>query len=460
MNKSDLQIDFKTVKLFREIAQIVAPPPILTVSQWADRYRKLSAESAAEPGQWNTDRAPYQREILDAVNDPACEEVVIMSSAQVGKTELILNTIGYYVDYDPAPILVVQPTLDMAQAFSKDRLAPMIRDTPALTDKVKDSKSRDSGNTILHKKFPGGHITMAGANSPASLASRPIRIVLMDETDRYPASAGGEGNPIKLAEKRTNTFWNRKKIKVSTPTIKGESQIEKEFLSGSQEEWCVPCPCCGRFQPYEWGRIHFSDATMECSFCGEHISEMDWKQQTGKYIAKFPDRRRKRSFHLNELASPWKHWEEIIRDFQEANKELKENGDINKMKTFINTSLGETWEERGKSADDDSLLSRRERYEAEIPDGVLLLTAGVDVQDDRFEVEITGWGRGYESWGIRYEKIFGDLEKDETWDRLEEYLDRELYFASGTSLLLACTCIDTGGHFTTQCYKWLKKMER
>ena len=460
MNKSDLQIDFKTVKLFREIAQIVAPPPILTVSQWADRYRKLSAESAAEPGQWNTDRAPYQREILDAVNDPACEEVVIMSSAQVGKTELILNTIGYYVDYDPAPILVVQPTLDMAQAFSKDRLAPMIRDTPALTDKVKDSKSRDSGNTILHKKFPGGHITMAGANSPASLASRPIRIVLMDETDRYPASAGGEGNPIKLAEKRTNTFWNRKKIKVSTPTIKGESQIEKEFLSGSQEEWCVPCPCCGRFQPYEWGRIHFSDATMECSFCGEHISEMDWKQQTGKYIAKFPDRRRKRSFHLNELASPWKHWEEIIRDFQEANKELKENGDINKMKTFINTSLGETWEERGKSADDDSLLSRRERYEAEIPDGVLLLTAGVDVQDDRFEMEITGWGRGYESWGVRYEKIFGDLEKDETWDRLEEYLDRELYFASGTSLLLACTCIDTGGHFTTQCYKWLKKMER
>ena len=447
MNKSDLQIDFKTVKLFREIAQIVAPPPILTVSQWADRYRKLSAESAAEPGQWNTDRAPYQREILDAVNDPACEEVV-------------MNTIGYYVDYDPAPILVVQPTLDMAQAFSKDRLAPMIRDTPALTDKVKDSKSRDSGNTILHKKFPGGHITMAGANSPASLASRPIRIVLMDETDRYPASAGGEGNPIKLAEKRTNTFWNRKKIKVSTPTIKGESQIEKEFLSGSQEEWCVPCPCCGRFQPYEWGRIHFSDATMECSFCGEHISEMDWKQQTGKYIAKFPDRRRKRSFHLNELASPWKHWEEIIRDFQEANKELKENGDINKMKTFINTSLGETWEERGKSADDDSLLSRRERYEAEIPDGVLLLTAGVDVQDDRFEVEITGWGRGYESWGIRYEKIFGDLEKEETWDHLEEYLDRELYFASGTSLLLACTCIDTGGHFTTQCYKWLKKMER
>lgn len=198
---------------------------------------------------------------------------------------------------------------------------------------------------------------------------------------------------------------------------------------------------------------------MECKFCGEHIPEIDWKQQTGKYIAKFPERRRKRSFHLNELASPWKHWEEIIREFKEAQHELKVNGDINKMKTWINTTLGETWEERGASADDDSLIGRREKYEAEIPDGVLLLTAGVDVQDDRFEIEITGWGRGYESWGVRYDKIFGDMEKDETWDKLEEYLDRELYFASGSGLLIACTCIDTGGHYTTECYKWLKKME-
>lgn len=456
----DLGIDLKTIKLFEKIAKAVAPPPIMTVSQWADAERRLSAESSAEAGRWNTDRAPYQREILDAVNNPECEEVVIMSSAQVGKTELILNTIGYYIDYDPAPILVVNPTIEMAQTFSKDRLAPMIRDTPALRGKVRDAKSKNSGNTILHKQFPGGHITMAGANSPASLASRPIRIALMDEIDRYPASAGTEGNPIKLAEKRTTTFWNRKKIKVSTPTVKGQSQIEAEFLTGSQEEWCVPCPCCGKYQPYEWGRIHFSDVTMECKFCGEHISEVDWKQQKGKYIAKFPDRKRKRSFHLNELASPWKHWEEIIREFREAQKELKENGDINKMKTWINTTLGETWEERGKSADDDSIIGRRERYEADIPDGAVVLTAGVDVQDDRFEIEITGWGRGYESWGIKYDKIFGDLEKEETWDLLENYLDKEFYFASGSSLLIACTCIDTGGHFTTQCYKWLKKMER
>lgn len=453
------KMEIKTLKLFEDIAKVLSPPPLLTVSQWADRYRKLSPESAAEPGQWNTDRAPYQREIMDAVNDAFVEDIVIMSSAQVGKTELLLNIIGYYIDYDPAPILVVQPTIKpMAEDFSKDRLATMIRDTPTLTKKVRDAKSKTSGNTILRKTFPGGHITIAGANSAASLASRPIRIVLMDEIDRYPASAGTEGSPIKLAEKRTTTFWNKKKIKVSTPTIKGESQIEDEFLSGTMEEWCVPCPCCGRYQPYEWKRIQFSDVTMECKYCGEHISEVDWKQGNGKFVAAHPERHRKRSFHLNELASPWKHWQRIIDDWKEANEKKDKYGDINKLKTFINTSLGETWEERGKGASDEALLSRREHYEAELPEGVLVLTAAVDVQDDRFEIEVVGWGHGFESWGIKYQKLYGDLRLEETWERLAIWLDREFYFASGTSLLIAKTCIDTG-HKATDCYKFLQKMQ-
>lgn len=453
------KIDSKTLNLFRNIAKVLSPPPELTVSEWADRYRKLSPESSAEPGQWNTDRAPYQRGIMDAVIDAGCETVVIMSSAQVGKTELILNTIGYYIDYDPSPILCLQPTLEMAQAFSKDRLAKMIRDTPVLRGKVKDARARDSENTILHKSFPGGHITMVGANSAAGLASRPIRIVLMDEIDRFPPSAGSEGNPIKLAEKRTTTFWNRKKIKVSTPTIKGRSQIESEYLDSSKEEWCVPCPCCGKYQPYEWGRIRISDVTMECKYCGEHFKETEWKEHPGKWIAG-AENKRKRGFHLNELASPWKHWEEIIEDFREAHREWKEHGDVQKLKVWVNTALGETWEEKGEAADEDVLLKRRERYTADLPDGVLLVTAGVDVQDDRFEVEITGWGKGYESWGILYRKIPGDLEKEETWDKLEKFLEMELYFASKNSLMIACTCIDTGGHYTTQAYKFLKKMER
>lgn len=457
-NKS---VEYKTLNLFREIAKVLSPPPVLTVSQWADRHRRLSAESAAEPGQWNTDRAPYQREIMDAVNDPMCEHIIIMSSAQVGKTEIILNIIGYYIDYDPAPILVVQPTVKpMAEDFSKDRLAAMIRDTPALSGKVQDVKSRVSGNTILHKAFPGGHVTIGGANSASSLSARPVRIVLMDEVDRYPASAGSEGNPIKLAEKRTTAFWNRKKVKVSTPTDKATSQIYQEWLDGSMEEWCVGCPCCGRFQPYEWGRVRFSDATMRCLYCGEYIPEMDWKQGSHKYIAQHPERHRKRSFHLNELVSPWVHWQDIIREWREANKAWKDYGDTKKLQTFINTTLGEPWEQRGRGADDDSLLGRRERYMAEIPDGVLLLTASVDVQIDRFEVEIVGWGKGYESWGIRCEKIYGNLELDETWDSLAGYLDRELFFSSGSGLMVAATCIDTGGSYTTKCYQFLKRMEK
>lgn len=456
----DKRIEYKTLRLFEDIAKTLSPPPLLTVSEWADLYRQLSPESAAEPGQWNTDRAPYQREIMDAVNDPFVEDIVIMSSAQVGKTEILLNIIGYYIDYDPAPILVVQPTVTpMGTDFSKDRLAPMIRDTPVLTKKVHDVKSKTSGNTILHKTFPGGHITVAGANSPSSLASRPVRLVFMDEIDRYPTSAGSEGNPVKLAEKRTTAFWNKKKIKVSTPTIKGYSQIEKEFQSGTMEEWCVSCPCCGRYQPYEWGRVNFSDVTMECKYCGEHIRETEWKQGSGKFIAAHPERHRKRSFHLNELASPWKHWPAIIEDWEEAISDKEKYGDINKLKTFINTSLGETWEERGKGADDKELLSRREHYEAELPEGVLLLTAAVDVQDDRFEIEVVGWGHGYESWGIKYQKLYGDLDLDETWEHLATWLDREFYFASGSSLLIAKTCIDTGGHKTTECYKFLKRME-
>ena len=173
----------------------MAPPPRLTVSEWEDSERRLSPEAYAEPGHWNTKRASYQRGIMDAINDPAIENLVIMSAAQIGKTEILLNILGYYISHDPSPILVLQPTLQMAQAFSKDRLAPMLRDTPTLQGKVRDPRSRDSGNTTLHKAFPGGHVTLAGSNSPASLASRPIRIVLADEVDRYPHSAGSEGDP-------------------------------------------------------------------------------------------------------------------------------------------------------------------------------------------------------------------------------------------------------------------------
>lgn len=443
----------KTAALFKQIVKVLAPPPKLTVSEWADRYRKLSPESSSEPGQWRTDRAPYQREIMNAVNDPGVETVVVMSSAQVGKTEILNNIIGYFIDYDPSPILLMMPTLDLAQSYSKDRLAPMIRDTPALRRKVKDPKSRDSDNTLLHKKFPGGHITLVGANSPSGLSSRPIRIVLADEVDRFPFSSGSEGDPLSLAAKRTKTFWNRKKVYVSTPTIKDASRIEAEYEDSTMEQWCLPCPSCGHYQPLAWAQIRFEDVTMECVKCKERHTEFEWKEQEGKWIPR-KEHPNKRGFHLNALASPWERWENIIADFKEAKAKGPEV-----MKVWVNTTLGETWEDHSDNTDEETLLKRRERYNAELPDGVLVLTAGVDVQDDRLEVEVVGWGVGKESWGIEYKIFYGDPGQEVVWYQLDEYLSKEFSFANGEKLGISCTCVDTGGHFTTEAYKFCKPRE-
>ena len=225
-----------TIDMLARCVSVLKPPPELTLSQWADRYRMLSPEASAEPGRWHTDKAPYQREIMDAIGDPHVRKVVIMSAAQIGKTDaFILNTIGYYMDYAPAPMLVMQPTLDMGQTFSKDRLAPMLRDTPELRGLV-DIKSRYAGNTILKKNFPGGHITIVGANSATGLASRPIKVLLADEVDRYPKTAGTEGDPLSLAQKRQTTFWDKKTVMVSTPVIKDDSRIETEYKLSTQEE--------------------------------------------------------------------------------------------------------------------------------------------------------------------------------------------------------------------------------
>ena len=263
-----------TMDMLARCAAVLKPPPELTLSEWADKYRVLSAESSAEPGRWHTDKAPYQREIMDAIGDPHIRKVVIMSAAQIGKTDaFILNPLGYYMDYAPAPILVMQPTLDMGQTFSKDRLAPMIRDTPELRDKV-DVKSRYSGNTIMKKNFPGGHITIVGANSATGLASRPIKVLLADEVDRYPASAGTEGDPLSLAQKRQTTFWDKKTVIVSTPVIKGQSRIETEFEQSTKEEWNVPCPDCGHYQPFVWANVIFDrenpqgEVLYKCERCG------------------------------------------------------------------------------------------------------------------------------------------------------------------------------------------------
>lgn len=448
----------------------MAPPPKLTISEWADRYRKLSRETSAEPGQWRTDRAPYQREIMDSISDPKIEMVVVMSSSQVGKSEIINNTIGYYIDVDPCPMLLVQPTIESAEDYSKRRIAPMIRDTEVLAAKVSDSKTRDSNNTILMKSFPGGFLAIGGANSPAGLASRPIRVLLCDEVDRFPDSAGGEGDPIKLAEKRTTTFWNRKKVFVSTPTIKGRSRIEQEYEKGTQEKWSVECPGCGNYHTIVFSDIRFEyevvdeggqktylvhDVVWRCPSCLQEFDEYTMKRQPAKWVAHNPKaiNNRVRSFWLNAFVAPWNSWAEIVKEF------LESKDDPEKLQVIWNTVFGESWEDRGEQMEEDELIKRQEEYPAELPDGVLLLTAGVDVQDDRLEYEIVGWGHGHESWGIEYGVIIGKPDDPQTMQQLDDILNRVWRFADGRGLKVACACIDSGGHFTSEIYKYTKQRE-
>jgi len=443
-----------------------APPPLIKVSEWADDYRTLSQESSAEPGRWKTSRAEYQREIMDAVNDPDIDTVVAMLSSQTGKSEVLLNTIGSFIDMDPGPMLLIQPTIDMAQAFSKERITPMIRDTKILTERVADNKSRDSNNTIQMKVFPGGFLAMGGANSPAGLASRPIRFLFGDEIDRYPFSAGKEGSPLALAARRTTTFWNRKKIYTSTPTIKGASNIETEYEKGTQERWCIECPDCKEHQylsvdgmAYEKekdkkGSVTVSDIKFTCQSCGCLNTETAWKSMPGKWIAGNPGVKGTRSFHTNAFVSPWASWGLILKEWEEA------QGDSNLEQVVVNTLFGQTYEEKGEISNEDFLINRQEDYEKDtLPAGVLMLTCGVDVQNDRLEYEIVGWGVGEESWGIEYGRIIGKPDQEIVWTDLENVIFKSFKHASNRSLSIACTFVDSGGGYTSHVYEFTKKHE-
>lgn len=442
----------------RVLRDRLRPPPDLTVSAWADAYRVLSREASAEPGRWSTARAPYQRGIMDAFSEPGIDTVVVMSAAQVGKTDIFLNVIGYHIDQDPAPILVLQPTLDMGHAFSKDRLAPMLRDTPRLSHRVAPVKSRDSGNTLLHKTFLGGHVTIAGANSAASLASRPIRVFLGDEVDRWPRSAGSEGDPWNLGAKRTATFWNRKLGAFSTPTVKGESRIEEAYEEGDQRRYWVPCPDCGEFQALKWANVHWehgdpSTARYGCEHCGSLLDEAQKLPMLlgGEWRAEFPGRP-VASFHLSALYSPWRTWEEVVREF------LASKGNPERLRVWVNTDLGETWEEEGDRVEPDALLLRREKYPADVPAGAAVLTAGVDVQGDRLEAVVKGWGRGEESWLIDQVQLWGDPGQPDVWRSLEETLFNQTFaHEHGATLRVACTCVDSGGHHTEAVYRWVRQ---
>lgn len=453
-------------QIFNNLIKSFSPPPVLSISEWADQYRFLSPESSAEPGKWDTVKAEYQREIMDMIRDDAIELVVIMSSSQVGKTEILLNADGYYMDQEPSPQMTVQPTIDMAQTYSKDRLAPMIRDCPKLKDIVKDAKARDSNNTILHKTYPGGHITISGANSPASLASRPIRILKLDEVDRYPASAGTEGDPVNLAIKRTKNFWNRKIIATSTPTIKDISRIEKLYNDTDQRKYYIPCFNCGyyqdlKFENVKWlkddkGKHLTHTAYYECEKCKKQWNDVNrWDAIERGMWRKTAVAKDNKSvgYYLWAAYSPWTTLQEIADEFLKAKR-----GGRELLKTFFNTVLGQPFEEKGLQFDYETLFQRVENYKSHIPDDVLILTCGVDIQADRIEGEIKGWGEGYECWGIEYFIIQRNPETQAAWDELTGRILSSYDHPSGLKLKISCTFIDSG-YKTDVVYSYTSQME-
>lgn len=444
--------------------EVLRPPPELTISDWADQNRRLSSEASAEPGQWRTSRAEYQRGIMEAISDAGVESVVIMSSSQVGKTEMLNNSVAYHIDQDPAPIMVVMPTERDAETWSKDRFSPMARDTPCLTGKIADPKSRDGNNKILHKRFPGGHLTIVGANAPSGLASRPIRLLMCDEVDRYPFSAGAEGDPVNLAKKRTVTFWNRKIVLVSTPTNRGASRIEAAYEESDQRQYHVPCPECGEPQVLVWGQVKWDKTTggahrpetakYHCIQCNAAwTDETRWAAiGKGHWQAREPFTGIA-GFHLNEIYSPWVRLEAMAKAFLSA----RAGGD-DTMKTFINTSLGETWVESGEAPDWQRLLDRKEDWAAgTVPANALFLTAGADVQKDRIEVDVWAWGRGLESWLIDHIVIEGGPGSEACWNGLTDLLGRTWQHANGSQMTIARLAIDTG-YETPAVYGWARKV--
>ena len=457
MNSGNVQ------RLNAVVAKVMAsmkPPENLTVTEWAEKRRRLSTESSAEPGPWRTTRTPYLREPMNAFTDPRVRRIVMVAASQVGKSELENNIIGYIIDEDPGSILYIHPTTIDAKEYSKLRVAPMIRDCPTLRRKVAAPKSRDSGNTVLQKAYPGGILTMCGSTEAHALASKPIRYVLGDERDRWATSAGNEGDPWGLAMARQTTFYNAKAVEVSTPTVKNVSAIADSYAEGTMERWKSKCPHCGEYHEIQWKDIRYEYETKEvnqkktykvksilyvCPGCAAVSDEITMKRQPARWEADNPDAYAQgvRSFWLNAFVSQWASWESIILKF------LNAVGKSRKLQVVYNTCFGELWEDRGELEDEDSLMARRDEYPAELPDGVLVLTAGVDTQDNRMEYEVVGHGHFSETWGIEKGVVMGRPDDEKTWAKLDEVLfDRVFRFADGLGLRLSMTFVDEGGHFT------------
>ena len=373
--------------VLEQVQSLWKPPTDLKISEWADEYRYLSPESSAVSGKYRTDYAPYQKEIMDVFNDPNIERIVWQKSAQVGATEILNNVIGYYIHMQPSPILVMQPTLQMAQAYSKEKLANMIRDTPVLRDRINEPKSKDSSNTVLSKKFEGGTtLNMVGSNA---------------------------------------------------------------FEESDQRYYYVPCPECNHMQTLKWSNVVWEEDKPETAIytcengCIINESKKYWMLKNGEWRAT-KETKKIAGFHLNEIYSVFSSWGAMAENFLEARKQPE------MLKTFINTSLAETWQpEPEEVVEAEGLMAKRESYDLEsIPDEALVLTCGIDIQKNRIECQVVAFSHNYEMWVVDYKIIYGSTGQMNVWDDLDKYLQTKFKTHSGRNLTIACTTIDSG--FQTQ----------
>ncbi len=451
----------RIIEILSEIYRYVLPPEKINVSEWAQKYRIVSKEVSARPGPWDNSIVPFAVDIMDAVNDTEVEEVTVWGSAQVSKTEIINNILAYYVDIDPSPILLVQPTLDMARAYSKNKLEYMIRDTPKISGKIHEASGRNKDATILERKFPGGFLVMVGGNSPSGLAQRSMRIIISDDIDRIPPSAGVEGDPVALAEMRAESYTGiSKKLRFSTTTIKNQSRIERLYKNSDKRRYYVPCPDCGHkqiltFEGLVWEKDtdlfgktikHYPETVRyACESCGSLIK--DYQKfgmiAKGEWIAEVPEKKSHRGFWINRLYSPFTTWKIIVDDF------LNAKDDPETLQVFYNTSLGLPFEqESGEEAIDESTLLDRvqikDKPDEVLSNDILLLTCAVDVQNDRLEVLLIGWEEKKQSNRIIWQKIPGNPASPYVWEDLDKFLSLRWTREDGLDLGIAATFIDTG----------------
>ena len=440
------------------------PEPALTVSEWADKHRVLGTRASAEAGPWRTSRTPYLREIMDCLSARSpVRKVVLMKGAQIGATECGANWIGYVVHHAPGPMLAVQLTVEMAKRFSRQRLQQMVEDCPALSERIAPARVRDSGNTVLSKEFAGGILVMVGANSPGPLRSMPVRYLFGDEVDAYPMAADKEGDPVNLAEVRTQTYGDGGRGKVflaSTPTVKGLSRIESEFEASDQRRYFVPCPHCGHKQVLKFSSLRWDAGRPEtvgyvCEACGAVMREHDKASMLagGEWRATAKGAARVVGFHISSLYSPvgWLSWRDIAARWESSAVSIEQR------QVFVNTTLGETWTDRGEGPDWEKIHAGRAEYRrGTVPAGVLVLTAGADVQKDRIEVSVWGWGRGLTSWLVDHLVIDGDPSTAEAWGPVDALLARDWQHERGAPIKIERLAVDSG-HETAAVYKWARK---